>query len=859
MKPPKLAKYIIKKLSMFRHRNNTLGDLEELYFQMLDDEGKAAADKWYWKQAVSSIPHFFNIIIYWSEIMFKNYTIISFRNFIRNKLFSSINVVGLALGVASCIFILLYIQNELSYDTFQKDYKRIYRIPMIKKTESKVAKWGVNTVQLAPNLKSNFTDIEEIGRFSDIFSSLVKHDPQKFYETVNYADTEFLKIFSVNLVYGNVDGALDRPSTAVLTKDIAYKYFGNKNPVGETIKVDSAEFEITAVVENPPVNSHLKYDILLSLVSCEKMWWYNHWPTGTCFTYVKLKEGIDPREFEEKIKNFGENYSSTFDQAGIKIEYFLQPLSDIHLYSNLDFEHEAPGNPAYIFIFSIVGILVLFIACMNFINLSTAKSSKRANEVGVRKSVGAHQKQIVYQFLYEAVILAVCGTSLAVTIVLLSLPLFNEITGLKFTVSDLIGFKNAIFYLGFSFALGIVSGIYPALIVSSFNPSKILKGNIRAGARNPLFRKILVISQFAISVILIIVTLIIIKQIDYMQFRNLGFDKEEKLVLKFPENGSLRNKYEYVKSEFLQSSGITGATASSHIPGKKLSTARIYLTGKETETGISMEYIYVDYDFFKVFEIPLEAGRFFMKEMGTDTAWGGIVLNEEGMKSFGFRDPDLAVNQRFFRNNIPLLGITKNFHFSGLQNRVGPLYFAVAPWSYKYITLALNGGNVRNTISFIENKWIQLFPNEPLEYFFLDREFNKQYQREVLTGDLFKVFTLMGIFIAGLGLFGLSAYIVEQRKKEIGIRKVLGAGELNIIKIISTEFLFLVVISNLIAWPLAYMAGNKWLQEFAYKTPIELNVFIVSGMLSLLLILFTVGVQALKAARTDPVNAMKYE
>ncbi len=859
MRPPKLAKNIIKRLSIYHHEHNALGDLEEIYSQLLEEEGKKSADKWYWKQALKSIPHLLNNIFFWGEIMFKNYTLISFRNFAKSKLFSFINISGLALGIASCIFIFMFIRNELSYDTFQEDYERIHRIAMMKKTETKTARWGVNTAILAPTLKEKFFEIEKIGRFSDKFTSQVKREPNMFYEVVNYADSEFLEVFSVKVIRGKLEGSLDRPATAVLTEEIAEKYFGDENPVGQTIKIDTLDFEITAVIEDAPTNSHLKYKMLLSLITMKDSWWYEHWPTGTCFTYAKLVPGTDQKLFEDKIRFFGNNYSSTFNQIGIEIEYFLQPLADIHLYSNLDYEHETPGNPAYIYIFFIVGILVLFIACMNFINLSTAKSANRANEVGVRKAIGAHQKQLIYQFLYESVLLSIIGAVFAAFIVLVSLPYFNNLTGLDFSLSNFIETEIIFMYLLFSILLGIAAGIYPSLVVSSFNPAKILKGGISSGSRNPLFRKMLVTAQFSISIILIIGTMVIFRQIGYMQSQNLGFNKEQKLVLSFPETGFLRDKYEYVKNEFMLYSEITGATASSHIPGRQLSTTRIYLTGKETETGMSMEYIYIDYDFLSVFEIPLVAGRPFMEEMGTDTAWGGLILNEAGIRSFGFASADKAVNQGFWRRNVPLVGVMKDFHFKGLQNEVGPLYFSIAPRDFKYVTLKLNTNNLRNTVSFVENKWGELFPNDPIEYFFLDKEFNKQYMQEAQTGSLFRLFTLLGIFIACLGLFGLSSFIVEQRKKEIGIRKVLGASESSIIKIISSEFILLIFISNIIAWPAAYLGSDMWLQNFAYKTSLDYDLFLLAGGVALLLTLVTVGIQALKAANLNPVDSISSE
>ncbi len=857
--PPKLAKFLIKSFSIFHHEQMALGDLEEIYDQLLEDEGKKYADKWYWRQALKSIPHLLNNIIFWGEIMFKNYTLISFRNFAKNKLFSFINIAGLALGVASCIFIFMFIQHELSYDTFQDDYERIYRIAMMKKTESKIARWGVNTPMLSPTLKDNYYEVENIGRFSDIFNSQVKRGTNMFYEDVNYADTEFLEVFSMRIVHGKIDGALDRPATAVLTKGAAVKYFGDENPIGKTIQVDTTDFEITAVIEDPPSNTHLNYEILLSLISMKNAWWYVHWPSGTCFTYVKLIQGTDPIAFENKIRNLADNYSANFNQIGIKIEYFLQPLADIHLYSNLDYEHESPGNPTYIYIFSVVGMLVLFIACMNFINLSTAKSANRANEVGVRKAIGAHQKQLIYQFLYESVLLSLSGSILAVVIMIISLPYFNDLTGFGFVFSELLQWEIILIYFVFAILLGVVAGIYPSIVVSSFNPTKILKGNISAGSRNPFFRKILVTAQFTISIILIIGTMIIFRQIDFMQSQNLGFNNKQKLVLSFPDNGYLRNNYNYVKNEFLKSAEIDGAASSSHLPGRQLSTTRIYLTGKEAETGISMEYIYIDYDFLDVFDIPLLAGRNFMEEMGTDTAWGGLILNEAGIKSFSFTTPEEAVNNNFWRRSIPLIGVMKDFHFKGLQNEVDPIYFSFAPRDFKYVTLDVNSNDIRNTVSFVENKWNELFPNEPIEYFFLDKEFNKQYRQETQTAGLFRIFTLLGIFIACLGLFGLSAFIVEQRKKEIGIRKVLGATEKSIIKIISSEFVLLITLSNLIAWPVAYFAIDIWLQNFAYKTPISFDLFLVAGGAAFLLTILTVGTQALKAANLNPVDSIGNE
>ena len=855
----KIASWLLRKFLLSSREQNTLGDIEELYSELKNEYGYKYANKWYWRQVIKSSPHLINNIIYWGRIMLGNYSLIAIRNLLKNKLYSIINILGLAVGFACCIFIYLYLSHELSYDTFHQDYERIYRVPMSKKSATRIARWGINTTPLAPELMAKYPEVELAGRLSDTEEKSIKYGDLNFLERVNYADTEFLKIFSTEFVRGRTPSVLDRPETVVITESKAAKLFGAENPVGKKIEIDNSFCEITAVIKDVPENSHIDFDILLSIKTAEDMWWYTDWPTASCYTYIKLKKGTDPKEFESKISSYAQQYYSTFNQEGIEISYWLQPIADIHLYSHLDYEYESNGNPIYIMMFSGVGLIILFIACMNFINLSTACSGNRANEVGIRKAVGAYKKQLFQQFLFESTMIVFVSAIIAVILVSVSMEGLNDLAGVNFKLGDFInGTTVGVFGL-IVVAVGLLSGLYPAAFISSFTPAFIFKGFKSSKSKGAAFRKVLVVFQFSISIILIISTIIIFRQIDFMMNSQLGFNKEQKLVLNLPRNGLIEDNHESVKNEFKKSNNVLAATVSSHVPGRDITTTRIYVRGKEAETGMSMLFFVHDYDFYDVYGLELETGRHHMAEMGTDTSMGSIVLNEAAVKAFGFQSNEEAMKQLFWRRGVPLIGIVKDFHFSGLQSEVEPMYTMFDPHGFKLITLQINTANLKETMQYVENKWSQLFPEYPFEYFFLDTAFNNQYKQEIQMGSLFRIFTLLGLVIACLGLFGLSAFMVEKKVKEIGIRKVLGASIPGIVMNISGEFLLLIGVSNIIAAPFAYYFMERWLRNFAYATSIYFDVFVIAGLLALLIALGTVGTLAIRAAYKNPIDSLRTE
>ncbi|MFC2133380.1 ABC transporter permease [Bacteroidota bacterium] len=857
--PPRLAKSVLRFLLTKQNKQSVIGDFEEIYSQVYSTRGKLNAFVWYWVQAAKSIPSFITNSFEWGISMFKNYFRITIRNILKHRLFSFINISGLAVGLACCLFIFLYVQNEVSYDTYHANYENIYRVPMVKKTQSRIARWGVTSYYTGPSMKENLPEVIEAGRITEVYNSQVKYKTKMFYEDVKYADTELVNILKVNIMRGSLEKCLDRPATVLLTEEIANKYFGNEDPIGKIIKIDTLNCEVTAVIEDLPENTHMKFKVLLSLITFENIWWARDWMTGTCFTYLTLQPGTDINSFEEKIRNYAHNYADTFYQEGVEIINFLQPIADIHLYSHLDFEAEIPGNPIYVYIFIAVGLLVMIIACMNFINLSTARSANRAGEVGIRKVVGAHKGQLINQFISESVIMSVVAGLFALLIVALLMPSFNDLTGFNFSFINLFTFTNLAGYLILSILIGIAAGVYPAFFLSAFKPALVLKGSVSSGAKGSLFRRVLVVTQFSISILLIIGTLVVFDQIEYMQDQDLGFDKEQKLVLTFPLTGYLQDNYEFVKNEFLRSTDITNAAASSYVPGREYNTGRIFLTGKEAETGISIQYVHTDYDFISTYNLEMLEGRSFMREMGTDTVAANILMNEAAVKAFGFTKYEDAIHQEFFARARPLIGVVKDFHMHGLQNEIQPMFMMIGPWSFRYVTLNVNTENLTSVMSFVENKWSELFPGDPIEYFFLDTDFNNQYIREVQVGKLFRTFTMLGLFIACLGLFGLSAFVVSQRKKEIGIRKVLGASVTGIVGIITREFIILISIANVVAWPIAYLIMEQWLKNFAYRTSVGILIFIIAAAVAFSIALVTVGTHALKAANANPVDSLKYE
>ncbi|MGD2090650.1 MAG: ABC transporter permease [Candidatus Aminicenantes bacterium] len=796
--------------------------------------------------------------------MFKNYLKIAFRNISRYKGYSFINIFGLAIAVICCIFIFLYVDHEMSYDRYHADHDRVFRVAEDIQTKTANRIFAPVSPPLAPALKENFPQVEYAGRLMDLRPRLVKYKDKLFYENNGFAaDQEVLHIFNIPFLKGSSSEALVRPHTLVVTEEMAAKYFGNGDPLGKTLKLNSQEYEITGVAANPPGNTHWKYNYIISLKTYEKWQEMNNWHATMAYTYIKLAPGVNANDFEKQIGHIADKYvGNRLKGWGEVYRYFLQPISDIHLYSHIRYEIEPPGDPKMIIIFSTVGLLVLLIACINFINLTTARSANRAKEVGLRKVVGGQRKQLIFQFVGESFILALAALIAAMSFTGLIMPLFNKLLGTQFTPSSLYQLPVLLVMLALVLFIGLAAGLYPAFILSGFKPASVLKAAIGTGSTRSLLRKILVVMQFSISIILIIITIGVHQQLQFMKHQYLGFDKEQKLVIPFGGGISIEKNYNMVKNQYLQHSGVLNAAVSSNVPGRGVNNFAVKLVGEDDDKNQSMFHLYFDPDFIPNYNIKMVAGRGFNKEMATDEK-KTCVINRAALKAFGWRSPQQALgkvlNTGYGVRDLRIIGITEDFHYRGLQYKVEPLVMEWNPERFRSMTLTINTENLGETLAFIGKTWKSLFPGYPFEYYFLDDDFNQQYLAEERTGALFGVFTILGQFIACLGLLGLAAFTTQRRTREIGVRKVLGASIPGITFLVSREFLKWVVLANIIAWPAAYIAMDQWLSSFAYRAPIDIWSFIVSALLALLVAIVTVSYQSLRAAATNPMEALRYE
>lgn len=784
--------------------------------------------------------------------------------------------------MACCMVIFLYIASELTYDQYHDDAERIYRVAMYWKVPVGEFRSAGISAGVAPALKNNFTQVEYAARIMPISNMLVRNGNKHFYEDrIVYADPELFNIFTIPFVQGDRATALERPWTVVITKRIAKKYFGNENPLGKTIEIkkggiglvrsmsnpdsDNTDFEITGVVENPPSNTHFKYDFIVSSKQLKQNVLHQSWHGGGAYTYIKLAPNVIAKDFESQISLLAYNYiGKQLDAWAQKRRYFLQPLVNIHFYSNLRGEMEPPGNKTYIYVYSVIGLLVLLIACMNFINLSNARSVYRAKEVGLRKVIGAGRFQLVRQFLGESLIITIAALSFSFPLCEILLPLFNKTAATTLVFSGIVQPYVLLTLVGLVFFVGIVAGGYPAVVLTSFKPALVLKGPFYAGTKGSLMIKAMVVFQYAISIFLTIGTVTVYQQLNFMKGRTLGFDKEQKIIIPFRYNSLISKNLNTLKSEFLSHHAIIGATASSSVPGRRIEVSYLSLIDSTAEPAKGLNYIACDHDFISEYKIEMTAGRSFQKEK--NDAKNAILINESAVTYLGYSSPEDAIGKRWRLGwydgkqvSREIIGITKNFHYRGMQNNVEPLFMGYDSYAFNALTLTFSTIDLRETLDFIEKKWRELYPFLPYEGFFLDEDFNRQYRAEEQIGKLLGIITGMGLAIASLGLLGLAAFMAQQRTKEIGIRKVLGASVSSIIKLLSKQFAFLIIGANVIAGPFAYYAVNRWLENFAYRIDAGWSVFVFSGAAALVIALLTVSFQAVKAAIANPVEALRHE
>ncbi len=869
--PPKLAAWILHHIAVPEERFPVTQNLEEDFREYVSLKGKYKARIMYWHHVLKTVFIIFCYKTYWRFSMFKSYFITAIRNMLRQKGYSFINIMGLAIGIACSVFILLYIQFELSFDRYHEDADRIFRIAV----ESNSAEYGKSIYAdaqgiLAPTIQQNYGEVEHAVRISKR-EYMATYGENSFYDnTIIFTDPAIFKVFSIPLIAGDPSTALEQPYTLLITKNIADTYFSNQDPVGKIINISEDDYTITGIAENPPDNTHFKYSILVSMKTIENDDSMFAWDRFNFHTYIKLKENASSEAFENKIRNIAHNYiGDELEKKGRVLTFFLQPLTSIHLHSHFLGELEENGNPVYLYIFSAACVLILLIACINFINLTTARAAKRSNEVGIRKVVGATRAQLSMQFLGESLFFALIGTLSAFLIVGYFLPFFSNIVGIQFSFSHLLQPAMMMIFVGIVITIGFAAGGYPALFLSALRPVKIFKGTKGFGSDKSGMRKTLVVGQFAVSITLIICSLLIHKQLHYVQNMNLGFDKEQKLIIPVRDNVRdrvyLQKHFETVKREFMNHASIYGATILSIPPG--IWSHYWQMVFERGDNSFTIQVQPVDINFIKEYGIKMLAGRSFQRDMSTDNV-NAIIINRVAAKALGFSKPEESINQKIRKktevhkdvaDELNIIGVADDFNYYELKSKIQPVMMVLYSGYFKYISLTVDPGNLTEILSFVKKKWTELFPGRPFEYYFLNDHINSQFRSEEQLGTVFGIFTGLGIFIACLGLFGLSAFMAEQRTKEIGIRKVLGSSVIEIVVLLTKEFTKWVLLANLFAWPIAYYFMNKWLQNFAYRTSSSLWVFVLSAFLTLVLALLTVTFQTIKAAAANPVDSLRYE
>lgn len=788
--------------------------------------------------------------------MFKNYLKIAFRNLIRYKSHTLINVIGLAVGIAATIFILLYIQFELSFDNFHENSDNIYRVSIIHKhKDAREYDSPQFTPPIGPAMKKDIPEVADFARISVNRTSYLQSGGhiQKV-QGIRHADASLLDIFSFPVIQGNPAKMLVEPFSIVLTQQTAQLIFGTKNAIGEMIKMDDGDlYKVTGIVEKPPENSHLRFNALISFSTLyNQSGWYMNWNGGNQYTtYIKLVAGVKPSVVNGKFPGFLWNYiNKDYSTIGIKLEAYLQPVRDIHLF------HSESGGLGIlkIVILSVIAILILIMACINFINLSTARSGTRAREVGIRKVLGAGKRSLIGQFLIESMIVTTVSFAIAILLVELFHPAYTNLIGYNLKMLNLFDPIQLGALLLIIIIVGIIAGGYPAFYLSTIQPVKSLNGIFKSGRTKSKARNSLVVIQFLISITLIIITIVVNKQLSFVRSKDLGFNKEQILVIPLPGE-EIQTKSSLLKEEFRRLPAIKNVTASSAVPIRNFTRNGYIPEGYKTPMMIHV--VDVDENFLNTFDIQLIQGRNFSPEFATDK--NSYLINESLAKALGWGAP---IGKNIERNGShQVIGIVKDFHYATFYNKIKPLIISNKPWANRFLNLSIkiDSENIPETLTSIEDTWKKLIPDKPFKYSFLSESFDNLYRIEQKFEKIFLYFSMIALTIALLGLYSLVSFSTEQRTKEIGIRKVLGASTIKIIKLLSIEFVRLVAIANFIAWPIAWLVAKKLLQHFAYKIDIGIGIFFVAGTLAFMIALITVSYQAYRAAATNPIDCLRYE
>jgi putative ABC transport system permease protein len=802
--------------------------------------------------------------------MLRNYFTVAFRTIRKDKFYSIINVFGLMLGISSCTYIMIYIQDEISYDQFHSKGDRIYRVIEFIETEGSGERSSSAPFPTGPTLQDEYGNlIESYVRFFDFQSPtlliLERESKKEFNEPhVLFVDSTFFQVFDYEVSKGNKATALQQPNSVLLTESAAHRYFGEEDPMGKILQIEGKQdLVVTGVMPNPPTNAHFTFEFLVSFSTLRNFFngqYPQTWYWNPCWTYVLLKEGVPPADVERYFDSFIKKYFPLFIQNESRMA--LQPLRDIHLTSDLEFELEANGSKSNIYVFSIIGAFILFIACMNFMNLSTARSAKRAKEVGLRKALGSKRRQLLSQFLLESLIISLIAILLAVLVAAINLSSFNRLAeksiGYEIFLNPFLLASLGVILL----VVGIGSGIYPAMVLSSFIPIKVLKDSQAKGGRGNALRKALVVIQFSLSIIMIISTIMALRQLDFLRTSDTGFDQDQLLYISALRTPIIQT-YPAFKKELEQRPDVESVTGVLDVIGSKHQGDNYRFEGMENSKLFSV--IWVNHDFFKTFSLDILAGRSFLETNPTDDTLA-LIVNESMVRQLGWTVEE-AVGKGFDyqRYSGKVIGVVKDFNFVSKHKEIGPLILQLRSspghfnFSLKYVAIKINSKDLPRTVEGIEAKWKELVPGRPFDYFFLDQELDKMYKDEDTLGKVAGIFSFLSVVVACLGLFALVSFMTEERKKEIGIRKVMGSSAQQIVLLLSKDVSMLIVFAFVIACPFAWYFIDRWLSHFAFHAEISWVVFIGVGILTMLIAWLTISYRALQAAFANPIKSLRHE
>ncbi len=808
--------------------------------------------------------------------MLKNYLTTAFRNLVKHKSYSLLNIAGLAIGVMAFIMIMLYVRDELSYDCFFPRADQIYRVATRGVMQGSEFNMAVSPAPVGAAFVNEIPGVLNSTRVRNFGFPVIRYGDKVFSEELWFtADSSFFDVFGIELIKGNKKTALTEPNTVVITTSTAERYFGSDDPIGKIFTSDQQrDYVVTGLVEDPPHNTHFHYDFLASLMSYPGQANNPIWVSNNFYTYLVLEPNTSPQQVEDEFPGMVKKYAGpqieqfmgvSWDQLieqGAQYGFYLQPLIDIHLTSNLEYEVEPNGNQTYVMIFSVIALFILILACINFMNLATARSAKRAREVGVRKTLGSTRSQLIQQFLTEAILLTLISFLLALILVQLLLPAYSDLVGIRLSLNL---FNNALILpvlIIMIVLVGTASGAYPAFFLASFNPVKVLKGSAQAKSRNSWLRSGLVIFQFVISITLFTGTMVVYNQLSYIQNKELGYDKSNIVIVeKTDDIGRHINAF---KEDLLQDPRIMSVSNSTSLIGHNTNNNLHQIQGEPAENGMLFSSFFTDDNYAEAYSIKMAAGRFFSEDRPTDSLH--VVINETAAENMNIGDP---IGRSLLRPAGPngemlafeIIGIMKDFHFESLQSQIRSMavYRFGRNGFGRYTAVRIPEADIVGTLDYIEEVWKKYAVDQTFEYTFLDDDFNQLYIAEERTKNIATIFSILAILIACLGLFGLASFIAEQRTKEIGIRKVLGASVANIYLLLSTDILKLILIATILSWPLSFMTMRRWLENFAYRIEFSHLTFLMAGLLALMIALATVATPAIKAALSNPVDALKYE